>query len=206
MTILIQDDLVNPERAWSRPSLGDPERPSELELLPGQRYGWWENHEAGDSHEVAMVHGAINDVRTRILLDTGASGSMISLDLARRLKLRFRMLPDPIKVSGLGGAPTYITSYGRVKITLGQRVVYIMNVWLTNIGEGIEVLLGMDFMYAAGVRLCVREGLMQLPDEETIVMHDGPSRERPGVDLSVELGRSLCLRPGEHVVVRIHYD
>ncbi|KAE9181164.1 hypothetical protein PF002_g27354 [Phytophthora fragariae] len=58
------------------------------------------------------------------------------------------MLPEPIKVPGLGGVPTYITASARVKITLGVRVVYVMNVWVTNIGEDVEVLLGMNFMYA----------------------------------------------------------
>ncbi|KAE9283993.1 hypothetical protein PR003_g26977, partial [Phytophthora rubi] len=78
---------------------------------------------------------------------------MVSLNLARRLKLKLQMLPEPIKVSGLGGVPTYITASAKVKITLGVRVVYVMNVWVTNIGEDVEVLLGMNFMYAAGVRL-----------------------------------------------------
>jgi hypothetical protein len=75
-----------------------------------------------------MVSGAVNDLRLRILLDTGATGSMISLDLARRLKLKTRMLPELIKVTGLGGAPSYITASARVKITLGWRVVYILDV------------------------------------------------------------------------------
>ncbi|KAE9278462.1 hypothetical protein PR003_g28518 [Phytophthora rubi] len=130
---------------------------------------------------------------------------MVSLNLARRLKLKLQMLPEPIKVSGLGGVPTYITASARVKITLGVRVVYVMNVWVTNIGEDVEVLLGMNFMYAAGVRLSVREGLVQLPDEETILMSGGASRQHIGLDLPVLSTRSLYLRPGEHAMVRIEY-
>ncbi|KAE9051437.1 hypothetical protein PR001_g1455 [Phytophthora rubi] len=158
-----------------------------------------------DSREVASVHGAVNDIRVQILLDTGASGSMVSLNLARRLKLKLQMLPEPIKVSALGGVPTYIAASARVKITLGVRVVYVMSVWVTNIGEDVEVLLGMNFMYAAGVRLCVREGLVQLPDEETILMSGGASRQHIGLDLPVLSTRSLYLRPGEHATVRIEY-
>ncbi|KAE9262321.1 hypothetical protein PR003_g33582 [Phytophthora rubi] len=143
-----------------------------MELGPGQRYGWWTDHEQEGSREVTLVHGAVNDLRVQILLDTGTSGSMASLNLARRLKLKLQVLPEPIKVSGLGGVPSYITASAKVKITLEVRVVYITNVWVTNIGKDVKVLLGMNFMYAAGVRMCVREGLVQLPDEETILMSD----------------------------------
>ncbi|KAE9274998.1 hypothetical protein PR003_g29454, partial [Phytophthora rubi] len=176
-----------------------------MELGPGQRYGWWSDHEQEDSREVASVHGAVNDLRVQILLDTGASESMVSLNLARRLKLKLQMLPEPIKVSGLGGVPTYITASAKVKITLGVRVVYVMNVWVTNIAEDVEVLLGMNFMYAAGVRLSVREGLIQLPDEETILMCGVMSRQHLGLDLPVLANKSLYLRPGEHAIVRIEY-
>ncbi|OWZ17862.1 hypothetical protein PHMEG_0008148 [Phytophthora megakarya] len=74
---------------------------------------------------IATVHGAVNDVRTRILLDTGALLSMISLDLARKLKLKLNP-QNQVKLSGLGGIPTQITVTAEVKITLGSRVVYIM--------------------------------------------------------------------------------
>lgn len=41
----------------------------------------------------------------------------------------------------------------------------------------------------------MREGVAQLLDEETVVMHGGPSRERVRLDLPVQ--------PGEHAIVRI---
>ncbi|GMF42748.1 unnamed protein product [Phytophthora fragariaefolia] len=104
MTTLIQDGPGDPGRdrpEWLYP---ESERLVELALRPGGRYGWWESHEAEDRCEVATVHGAVNNCQTKILLDTGASVSMISLDLARRLKLNLRMR-DSIRVSGLGGVP-----------------------------------------------------------------------------------------------------
>ena len=55
-----------------------------------------------------------------------------------------------------------------MKITLGMSVVYYMELWCGNIGEGIDCLLGMDFMVSAGVRLSAREGRLRLPDEEVI--------------------------------------
>ncbi|OWZ07366.1 reverse transcriptase [Phytophthora megakarya] len=177
--------------------------PLEVPLKSGQRYGWWEDHEHGDMHGLATIHGAVNDSRTRILLDTGASVSIMSLDLARRLKLKLRTHRQ-IKVSGLGGVTTYITTHARVKITLGWSVVYVLNIWVGNIGEGVDVLLGMIFMHSAGVRLCIREGLVKLPDEETVVMYDDNPKSRD-MDLPVCPEESIHLRPGQDAIVRIRY-
>ncbi|OWZ03439.1 hypothetical protein PHMEG_00024830 [Phytophthora megakarya] len=79
---------------------------------------------------------------------------MISLDLARKLKLK-PIRQNQVKVSGLGGISTQITASADVKITLGSRD------WM-----------GMDFMFRAGMGVCVREGLVQLPDGESILTYD----------------------------------
>ncbi|OWY90242.1 hypothetical protein PHMEG_00041721 [Phytophthora megakarya] len=198
---LIQDDIIYPEQLYpeyqrsSKPDSGS---------SPGQRYGWWEDRDSENSYEIATVCGAINDRRTRILLDTGASVSIVSLDLARRLSLKIRTHRQ-IKVSGLGGIPTYISAHACIKITLGREVVYIQVVWIGNIGEGVDVLLRMNFMYSAGVRLCIREGLVKLPDEENVMMYDDVPRKRRGLELPVGAKENLYLRPGEAAVVKIEY-
>ncbi|OWY96389.1 LOW QUALITY PROTEIN: hypothetical protein PHMEG_00033352, partial [Phytophthora megakarya] len=79
-TNLVQDEIIYPEQLYSEyqrshdpiPEISEPESqdPLEVPLKPGQRYGWWGNHEHGDMHGVATIHGAVNDSRTRILLDT----------------------------------------------------------------------------------------------------------------------------------------
>ncbi|OWZ04418.1 hypothetical protein PHMEG_00023687 [Phytophthora megakarya] len=89
---------------------------------------------------------------------------------------------------------TYITTHARVKITLGWSVVYVLNIWVGNIGEGVDVLLGMNFMHSAGVRLCIREGLVKLQDEETVVMYEDNPKSR-GMDLPVCPEESIHLRP-----------
>ncbi|ETP30764.1 hypothetical protein F442_20302, partial [Phytophthora nicotianae P10297] len=128
---------------------------------------------------------------------------MMSLNLARRLKLKLSSHKQ-IRVSGLGGVPTYISTSARVKLTLGPRVVYILELWVANIGEGVDVLLGMDFMFSAGVRLGIREGLVKLPDEETLLMYD-KTIKRLKQGRPVTPGKDYYLRPGEQVVVPIHY-
>ncbi|OWZ14694.1 hypothetical protein PHMEG_00011782 [Phytophthora megakarya] len=131
------------------------------------------------------------------VLDTGASVSIVSLDLARRLSLKIRT-HQQIKVSGLREIPTYISAHTRVKTTLVWEVVYIQDVWIGNIVEGVDVLLGMNFMYSAGVRLSIREGLVKLPDEENVVIGEG-------WNCCVCAKESLYLRPGEATVVKIEY-
>ncbi|POM57430.1 Hypothetical protein PHPALM_38059, partial [Phytophthora palmivora] len=65
------------------PFPAEPEGPAQFKLNFGERYGWWAHHdEKENKQQVATVHGAVNDFRTQILLDTGATVSMISLDLA----------------------------------------------------------------------------------------------------------------------------
>ncbi|EGZ16112.1 hypothetical protein PHYSODRAFT_334302 [Phytophthora sojae] len=105
----------------------------------------------------------------------------------------------------MGGVPTYIGASAQLKITLGSRVIYLLDVWIANIGEGIEVLLGMSFMFAAGVRISVREGLATLPDEKAIMMCGWTPEDRLGVDMPMETTGSWYLAPGETKVVKISY-
>ncbi|GMG16131.1 unnamed protein product [Phytophthora fragariaefolia] len=170
-----------------------------------RRYGRWEEHNSDETKKVSMVHGAVNNCRTDILLDSGASVSMMSLDLARRLKLRLKFCKQ-VRVSGRGGAPTIITATTEVKITLGPRVVYIMELWVANIGECVDVLLGINLMYSAGVRLCAREGLVKLPDEETVLLAGRTADHMGrGLDLAITPKTCIYLGPGESAVVRIDY-
>jgi hypothetical protein len=199
-------DSVQPDNSKHRrlDSFEDRLQP-EMRLETSERYGWWKDHDADENRNVAAVHGAVNNFRTDILLDSGASVSMVSLDLARRFKLKLKFCKQ-LRVSGLGGVPTIITASTEVKITLGPRVVYILELWVANIGEGVDALLGMNFMYSAGVRLRAREGLVQLPDEEPVLLSGrGMSQRRQGLDLPVQPPESLYLGPGDHAVVRIKY-
>ncbi|OWY95187.1 LOW QUALITY PROTEIN: hypothetical protein PHMEG_00034874 [Phytophthora megakarya] len=62
----------------------------------------------------------------------------------------------------------------------------------------------MNFMHSAGVRLCIREGLVKLPDEETVVMYDDNPKSRR-MELPVCPEESIHLRPGQDAIVRIRY-
>ncbi|OWY97497.1 hypothetical protein PHMEG_00031956 [Phytophthora megakarya] len=65
-----------------------------------------------------------------------------------------------------------------------------MDVWVTNIGEGVGVLLGMDFMFSAGVRLGIREG-MSVPFEDRICDPENMQIWSSDMD-SVARSKMLC--------------
>ncbi|KAE8980596.1 hypothetical protein PR001_g24239 [Phytophthora rubi] len=187
----------------SRLDVSNLETQTEVRLKAGEKFGWWKDHELDGDRKVAMVHGAVSHHRVPIMLDTGVTVNMVSADLARKLKLKLSV-HDPLRVSGLGVVPTIIRSKAQVRLTICPKVVHILDVWVANIGEGIDALLGMDFMYSAGVRICAREG--KLPDEETIMLRRGGSiRKMHGLDLAVTPDSTLMLPPGEAKVVQIRY-
>ncbi|OWZ17598.1 hypothetical protein PHMEG_0008435 [Phytophthora megakarya] len=110
--------------------------------------------------------------------------------------------PPPVKAEGgsprrasINGMNTKVTNKCRVKITLGHRVVYTLDVWVGNIGQCIDVFLGMNFMGAVGVRLCAHEGEVVLPDEERILLVGGPKRSHLGQTIDVSIHESLWLTP-----------
>ena len=170
-------------------------------LQPGERRGWWSEGQASAGRAgIALVTGAVCDHRTRILLDSGATTSILSLRLAAQLGLKMTFT-DQLKVKGLGDVVSYITAKAHVKITLGMSVVYFMDIWCGNIGEGTDCLLGMDFMIAAGVRLSAGEGAVRLPDEEKVPLLAPGHRPRLPTQVAVHSHHDIYLEPGQATVV-----
>ncbi|ETP20798.1 hypothetical protein F441_05568, partial [Phytophthora nicotianae CJ01A1] len=138
-----------------------------VRLLPGERLGWWSSKKFDRRVRMrALVEGAVNDSRTKILLDTGANVSVISTKLARRL--RVRDVPDHgryMEVQGFTQGKQGTSRRALVKITLGWERVYEFELWVMDHSAGVEVVLGTDFMIPAGVRLDLFHAAAQLPDE-----------------------------------------
>ncbi|OWZ13378.1 hypothetical protein PHMEG_00013305 [Phytophthora megakarya] len=112
-------------------------------LLPGERLGWGSSQRYDKRKKMrAVVMGAIDDTRTRILLDTGANVSVISAAYALRLRLR------------------EVSDHGRSLEDLRVQSV--------DHSAGVDVVLGADFMIPAGVRLDLFHGTASLPDEVTV--------------------------------------
>ncbi|GMF16632.1 unnamed protein product [Phytophthora fragariaefolia] len=134
-----------------------------MKLSPGERMGWW------SAQKFALVPGAVNDVRTKILLDTGANVSAVSESFARRLHLKQRTNSDrQIVVQGIGKGKVLTSSRATVKVTLGWHVVYEFEVWIMPHHAGVDLTLGTDFMIPAGIRLDLENSTASLPDEVEI--------------------------------------
>ena len=60
-----------------------------LKMLQGDRLGWWSSREFDRRVRLgAFVMGAVNDERTKIMLDMGANALAISKSFARKLNLK----------------------------------------------------------------------------------------------------------------------
>ncbi len=68
---------------------------------------------------------------------------------------------------GIGGAKYRTDGKATVKITLGNEFAYEFSLWVGEL-EGQDLLLGMDFMIPAGVRLDAGQGTLELKDEVKI--------------------------------------
>ncbi|POM57488.1 Hypothetical protein PHPALM_37995, partial [Phytophthora palmivora] len=144
-----------------------PKSRPETKLLPGERLGWWSSQRYDKRKRMrALVKSAVNDVRTSILLDTGANVSVISAKYVKRLRLR-EVLGHGRSLEVRGINPGVLETRRRafVKITLGWERVYEFEMWIMNHSAGVDVVLGTDFMIPAGVRLDLFHGTARLPDE-----------------------------------------
>ncbi|OWY98483.1 reverse transcriptase, partial [Phytophthora megakarya] len=62
----------------------------------------------------------------------------------------------------------------------------------------------MNFMFSAGVRLCVKEGLVQLPDEETVLLSGrGLSHVKHGMAHGIRPKYTMYLQPGGYWMIRL---
>jgi hypothetical protein len=80
-----------------------------------------------------------------------------------------------------------------------------MEIWVGNIGDGIECLLGVDFMTSAGVRVSLQDRSVHLPDEERLpLVSDLPSPKRPK-SVEINVLEDHYLKPGEFVSVPVKF-
>ncbi|GMF34961.1 unnamed protein product [Phytophthora lilii] len=80
-----------------------------IKLNKGERKGWWPKKQFDKRKRMrALVLGAVNDVRTKILLDTGANVSAVTDLFARKLRLRRRVSKDMrLDMQGIGKDKVY---------------------------------------------------------------------------------------------------
>ncbi|KAE8971544.1 hypothetical protein PF011_g25994 [Phytophthora fragariae] len=165
-----------------------------LKLLPGERLGWWSSRKFDRRIRMrALVMGAVNNERTKILLDTGANVSAVTESFARKLRLKRLASADlKIDVQGIGKTKVETTIRAMVKVTLGWEIVYEFEVWIMDHHAGVDLILGTDFMIPAGIRLDLYNSKAKLPDEiEINLIKSASARE------DTEYGNTICGGPTE---------
>ncbi|KAE8997263.1 hypothetical protein PR001_g19632 [Phytophthora rubi] len=163
-----------------------------LKLLPGERLGWWSSRKFDRRIRMrALVMGAVNNERTKILLDTGANVLAVTESFARKLRLKRLASADlKIDVQGIGKTKVETTIRAMVKVTLGWEIVYEFEVWIMDHHAGVDLILGTDFMIPAGIRLDLYNSKAKLPDDiEINLIKSASARE------DTEYGNTICGGP-----------
>ncbi|OWY98545.1 hypothetical protein PHMEG_00030667 [Phytophthora megakarya] len=162
-----------------------------LDLKRGESRGYWKRYSPGINHEKAIL-----------LLDTGAEVSILDTTFARKVGCNF---DTSQKQECVGIGDNVYTTEGRtkIKITLAGYLVYFFDIWIGDL-SGQNVILAMDFVVPAGVRMDLADGSMRLPDEVGIPLN-GRKRLYGEKVRSVILERSLRIPVGhaEETDVRI---
>ncbi len=146
----------------------------ELKLKPGERRGWWSKHKYDRrTRMTSTVYGAIDDKPAKILLDSGANVSIINTSFARKLGLlKYARKDAELRVQGISNLGLQMNGRIDIKITLGHSIVYFYEVWISDHHAGVDLLLGVDFLMSAGIRLDLYLGRATLPDEVRIPLNN----------------------------------
>ncbi|ETI35083.1 hypothetical protein F443_18516 [Phytophthora nicotianae P1569] len=121
-----------------------------LDVLPGESRGYWKYLAPDKRFKQAKAMGKINNEKALLLLDSGA---------------------ETLECEGVGNSPYAMQGRTRIKITLAGNLVYLFDVWVGPPTGGQDLILGMDFMVPAGIRLDLADGTYCLPDEVRIHMY-----------------------------------
>jgi hypothetical protein len=151
-----------------------------------------------DKHfQQTRIRAKVQDHAAMLLLDSGAEISIIDLTFARKIGARIETRRT-LECVGVGGTSYQVEGQARVKITLGQELVYEFTLWVGDLQDPTtHAILGMDFMVPAGVRLDTAYGAAVLPDEVRI-QFEGRRSMFSDRESNVHLEEPIRLEPGEH--------
>jgi hypothetical protein len=182
-------------------------QPRVIRLNPGERRGWWSKHRYDKRTRMrAVVSGAVDDVSTRILLDTGANVSILSTSLARRLGLLKHAQKDKaLSIQGISDKRVAVKEQVDVKITLGLNTVYAYTVWVSDHHDTSSLILGVDFLMSAGIRLDLYAGKVRLPDEVCIPLNNvrNSAENKSASRIVVGPTNDMMVAPGDSKYFRI---
>ncbi|KAH9068963.1 hypothetical protein Ae201684P_004660 [Aphanomyces euteiches] len=176
----------------------------EYGLKEGEHFGHWQDTTfiENDMNRQAFLNAQIMDQAVVVLADTGANMSIIHPSIVKKLGMKV----DTTKttdISGLGGAAVVNTQgIVHIKLTIGRGLVYVFPIVVCDFGNtGFDAILGMDFLFRAGVMVDASRRELNLPEGEYVELHDQPVRYSRGYMNYVRLNRDVSILPGGSVVV-----
>ncbi|POM59880.1 hypothetical protein PHPALM_31327 [Phytophthora palmivora] len=111
----------------------------------------------------------INNIKATLLFDSGAEVYILDATFARKVGCHIDE-SRTLECESVGRSPYKIEGRNRRKITLAGSLVYFLDAWVGPPMGGQGLILGMDFMVPAGIRLDLAEGTICLPDEVHLQM------------------------------------
>ncbi|POM57577.1 Hypothetical protein PHPALM_37889 [Phytophthora palmivora] len=140
-----------------------------LAISPGESRGYWKYHVPDKKFKQPKAMGKINSKKSTLLFDSGAEVSIQDATFARKVGCHIDE-SQTLECEGVGRSPYKIEGRTRLKITLAGSLVYFFGAWVGPPTGGQDLILGMDFMVPAGIRLDLADGTICLPDEVRLQM------------------------------------
>ncbi|POM64179.1 LOW QUALITY PROTEIN: Reverse transcriptase [Phytophthora palmivora] len=135
-----------------------------LEISPGESRGYWKYHVPDKKFKQSKAMGKINNKKATLLFDSGVEVSILDVTFAHKVGCHIDE-DQTLECEGVGRSPYKIEGRTRLKITLAGSLVYFFDAWVGPPTGGQVLILGMDFMVPAGIRLDLADGTTCLPDE-----------------------------------------
>ncbi|GMF47857.1 unnamed protein product [Phytophthora fragariaefolia] len=138
-----------------------------LDISSGESRGYWKYHVPDKKFKQAKAVGKINNAKATLLFDSGAEVSILDTAFARKVGW-YVDNSQTLQCEGVGKSPYMAEGRTRLKTTLAGSLVYFFDAWVGPPTGGQDLILGMDFMVPAGIRLDLADGTICLPDEVQI--------------------------------------
>ncbi|GMG17641.1 unnamed protein product [Phytophthora fragariaefolia] len=138
-----------------------------LDISSGESRGYWKYHVPDKKFQQAKAVGKINNAKATLLFDSGAEVSILDTAFARKVGC-YVDNSQTLQCEGVGKSPYMAEGRTCLKITLAGSLVYFFDAWVGPPTGGKYLILGMDFMVPAGIRLDLADGTICLPDEVRI--------------------------------------
>ncbi|GMF47751.1 unnamed protein product [Phytophthora fragariaefolia] len=135
-----------------------------LDIAPGESRGNIMCLTRNSSKQKPSVRSTM---RRRILFDNGAEVSILDTAFAGKVGC-YVDDSQTLQCEEVGKSPYMAEERTRLKITLAGSLVYFFDAWVGPPTGGQDLILVMDFMVPAGIRLDLADGTVCLPDEVRI--------------------------------------